>query len=195
MERDVTAARAVSSCCVISPSIMPAIEKGDKILVTGASGFIGAQTAKAFIDHGYSVVGTGEFQVSYPLIRLTRDCSTHPLKGGVSQEGPGPQVQLRHCRRYRKGAHCQCALRGEILKASQTSWMRSTKPSKGSMVLLTLHPPLRSMPPIHKNSLDPQLLGLSASLEVCSNTRELILNIVLGAKTYFSLADPLSNVL
>ncbi|WWC94420.1 hypothetical protein V866_001262 [Kwoniella sp. B9012] len=37
---------------------MPAVPPGGLILVTGASGFVGAQVVKAFLDQGYNVRGT-----------------------------------------------------------------------------------------------------------------------------------------
>lgn len=37
---------------------MPAIQKGDTVLVTGASGYIAAHAVAAFLDAGYPVRGT-----------------------------------------------------------------------------------------------------------------------------------------
>lgn len=37
---------------------MPTITPGDKVLVTGANGFLAVHVVKAFLEHGYSVRGT-----------------------------------------------------------------------------------------------------------------------------------------
>lgn len=37
---------------------MPTVAPGDKVLVTGANGFLAVHVVKAFLDHGYSVRGT-----------------------------------------------------------------------------------------------------------------------------------------
>jgi len=42
---------------------MPAIAPGNKILVTGANGFLAIHVVKAFLEHGYSVRGTVRSQV------------------------------------------------------------------------------------------------------------------------------------
>ena len=36
---------------------MPAVQKGAKILVTGANGFIAAATVKILVERGYNVIG------------------------------------------------------------------------------------------------------------------------------------------
>lgn len=43
---------------------MVAITAPAKVLVTGASGFLGTQLTRELLAHGYTVVGTGEFALS-----------------------------------------------------------------------------------------------------------------------------------
>ena len=38
-------------------STMPAVQKGAKVLVTGANGFIAAATVKILVDRGFNVIG------------------------------------------------------------------------------------------------------------------------------------------
>ena len=40
----------------LSLQIMPVVQKGAKVLVTGANGFIGAATIKILVERGFNVI-------------------------------------------------------------------------------------------------------------------------------------------
>jgi len=41
----------------LSLQIMPVVQKGAKVLVTGANGFMGAATIKILVERGFNVIG------------------------------------------------------------------------------------------------------------------------------------------